>query len=88
LVHRQAFGWLVSAESDATNPDLSAFIAKDGKAIITHGLADEIVSTDSSVDYCNALVQKFGQASADSLVRFYLMPRVSVVASNHQGRMG
>jgi Tannase and feruloyl esterase len=59
----------VSAESDATNPDLSAFIAKGGKAIITHGLADEIVSTDSSVDYYNALVQKFGQASVDSFVR-------------------
>jgi hypothetical protein len=66
----------VSAESDATNPDLSAFIAKGGKAIITHGLADEIVSTDSSVDYYNALVQKFGQASVDSFVRFYLMPGV------------
>jgi hypothetical protein len=66
----------VSAASDATNPDLSAFIAKGGKAIITHGLADEIVSTDSSVDYYNALVQKFGQASVDSFVRFYLMPGV------------
>jgi len=66
----------VSAESDATNPDLSAFIAKGGKAIITHGLADEIVSTDSSVDYYNALVQKFGQTSVDSFVRFYLMPGV------------
>ncbi|MEA3102546.1 tannase/feruloyl esterase family alpha/beta hydrolase, partial [Caballeronia mineralivorans] len=66
----------VSAQSDATNPDLSAFIAKGGKAIITHGLADEIVSTDSSVDYYNALVQKFGQAFVDSFVRFYLMPGV------------
>ncbi|SAL12213.1 tannase and feruloyl esterase [Caballeronia udeis] len=66
----------VSAESDATNADLSAFIAKGGKAIITHGLADEIVSTDSSVDYYSALVQKFGQASVDSFVRFYLMPGV------------
>lgn len=66
----------VSAESDATNPDLSAFIAKGGKAIITHGLADEIVSTDSSVDYYNALVQKFGQSSVDNFARFYLMPGV------------
>ena len=66
----------VSAQSDATNPDLSAFIAKGGKAIITHGLADEIVSTDSSVDYYHALVQKLGQASVDSFVRFYLMPGV------------
>lgn len=66
----------VSAASDATNTGLPAFIAKGGKAIITHGLADEIVSTDSSVDYYNALVQKFGQASVDSFVRFYLMPGV------------
>jgi hypothetical protein len=66
----------VSAESDATNTDLSAFMAKGGKVIMTHGLADEIVSTDSSVAYYNGLVQRFGQAGVDDFVRYYLMPGV------------
>lgn len=66
----------VSAQSDATSPDLSAFIAHGGKLIMTHGLADEIVSTDSSVDYYSALVAKFGQASVDGFARYYLMPGV------------
>lgn len=66
----------VSALSDATNTDISAFQAKGGKIIMTHGLADEIVSTDSSTDYYSGLVTKFGQSSVDGFVRFYLMPGV------------
>jgi feruloyl esterase len=66
----------VSALTDATSTDLSAFLAKGGKLIITHGLADEIVSTDSSTDYYNGLVQRFGQGTVNGFVRFYLMPGV------------
>ncbi|MBW0448307.1 tannase/feruloyl esterase family alpha/beta hydrolase [bacterium M00.F.Ca.ET.228.01.1.1] len=66
----------VSALTDATSTDLSAYVAKGGKLIMTHGLADEIVSTDSSTDYYNGLVQRFGQNTVDGFVRFYLMPGV------------
>lgn len=66
----------VSALTDATSTDLSAYLAKGGKLIMTHGLADEIVSTDSSTVYYNGLVQRFGQATVDGFVRFYLMPGV------------
>ncbi|WP_027210049.1 tannase/feruloyl esterase family alpha/beta hydrolase [Burkholderia sp. WSM2232] len=66
----------VSALTDATSTDLSAYVAKGGKLIMTHGLADEIVSTDSSTDYYNGLVQRFGQNRVDGFVRFYLMPGV------------
>ncbi len=66
----------VSALTDATSTDLSAYRAKGGKIIMTHGLADEIVSTDSSTDYYNGLVQRFGQGTVDGFVRFYLMPGV------------
>ncbi|MBW9105294.1 tannase/feruloyl esterase family alpha/beta hydrolase [Paraburkholderia phenoliruptrix] len=62
----------VSALTDATSTDLSAYVAKGGKLIMTHGLADEIVSTD----YYNGLVQRFGQNTVDGFVRFYLMPGV------------
>jgi feruloyl esterase len=66
----------VSALTDATSTDLSAYVAKGGKLIMTHGLADEIVSTDSSTDYYNGLVQRFGQSTVDGFARFYLMPGV------------
>ncbi|MCA8306119.1 tannase/feruloyl esterase family alpha/beta hydrolase [Burkholderia seminalis] len=66
----------LSALTDATSTDLSAYVAKGGKLIVTHGLADEIVSTDSSTDYYAGLVQRFGQGTVDGFVRFYLMPGV------------
>ncbi|MCA7969224.1 tannase/feruloyl esterase family alpha/beta hydrolase [Burkholderia sp. AU39826] len=66
----------LSALTDATSTDLSAYVAKGGKLIMTHGLADEIVSTDSSTDYYTGLVQRFGQGTVDGFVRFYLMPGV------------
>jgi hypothetical protein len=66
----------VSALSDATSTDVSAFRAKGGRIVMTHGLADEIVSTDSSTDYYAGLVARFGQSTVDGFVRFYLMPGV------------
>ncbi|MCF1369150.1 tannase/feruloyl esterase family alpha/beta hydrolase [Burkholderia cenocepacia] len=66
----------LSALTDATSTDLSAYVAKGGKLIMTHGLADEIVSTDSSTDYYTGLVQRFGQGTVDGFARFYLMPGV------------
>ncbi|AZQ54265.1 tannase/feruloyl esterase family alpha/beta hydrolase [Burkholderia cenocepacia] len=66
----------LSALTDATSTDLSAYVAKGGKLIMTHGLADEIVSTGSSTDYYTGLVRRFGQGTVDGFVRFYLMPGV------------
>ncbi|WP_394845386.1 tannase/feruloyl esterase family alpha/beta hydrolase [Pendulispora brunnea] len=66
----------VSALCDATNSDVSAFRNKGGKIIMTHGLADEIISAGSSIDYFDALVQRFGRPTVDEFVRFYLMPGV------------
>ncbi|MGY6241566.1 tannase/feruloyl esterase family alpha/beta hydrolase (plasmid) [Burkholderia ambifaria] len=66
----------LSALTDATRTDLSAYVAKGGKLIMTHGLADEIVSTDSSTDYYTGLVRRFGQGTVDGFTRFYLMPGV------------
>ncbi|MES2262480.1 MAG: tannase/feruloyl esterase family alpha/beta hydrolase [Pseudomonadota bacterium] len=63
----------VSAMTDATNPDLDAFIAKGGKIVWTHGSADEVVSTDSSVDYYHDLVARYGQHGVDGFTRFYII---------------
>ncbi len=63
----------VSNLTDATNTNLDAFIKKGGKIVWTHGSADEVVSTDSSVDYYKQLVAKYGQTKMDSFVRFYIV---------------
>lgn len=63
----------VSRQTDATSLELDAFFNKGGKIIWTHGSADEVVSTDSSIDYYQQLVGKYGQARIDANVRFYLI---------------
>lgn len=63
----------VSQQTDATSLNLDAFLNKGGKIIWTHGSADEVVSTDSSIDYYKQLVSKYGQAKIDAGVRFYLL---------------
>lgn len=63
----------VSQQSDATSLNLDAFLQKGGKIIWTHGSSDEVVSTDSSIDYYRQLVAKYGQAKIDAGVRFYLI---------------
>ncbi|WP_394834792.1 tannase/feruloyl esterase family alpha/beta hydrolase [Pendulispora rubella] len=66
----------VSALCDATSSDVSVFRNKGGKIIMTHGLADEIISAGSAVEYYEALVQRFSGPTVDEFVRFYLMPGV------------
>ncbi|MES2261203.1 MAG: tannase/feruloyl esterase family alpha/beta hydrolase [Pseudomonadota bacterium] len=63
----------VSQQTDATSLNLDAFLQKGGKIIWTHGSSDEVVSTDSSIDYYKQLVAKYGQAKIDANVRFYLI---------------
>lgn len=64
----------VSTQTDAASTDLDRFFARGGRIVWTHGTADEVVSTDSSVEYYQALVAKYGQAKIDASVRFYLIP--------------
>ncbi|MCY0386483.1 tannase/feruloyl esterase family alpha/beta hydrolase [Robbsia sp. Bb-Pol-6] len=67
---------LLSALTDATNPDLAIFQARGGKIIMTHGLADEIVSTDSSAAYYDTLVTRFGKTRVNGFVRYFQLPGV------------
>ncbi|MES2183803.1 MAG: tannase/feruloyl esterase family alpha/beta hydrolase [Pseudomonadota bacterium] len=63
----------ISAQTDAASTDLDRFILKGGRIVWTHGSADEVVSTDSSIDYYNQLVARYGPAKVDEFVRFYLI---------------
>ena len=64
----------VSNLTDATNPNLAPFFAHGGRLIMLHGLADEVISPNSTIDYYKQLIATVGQASVDQSVRFYTVP--------------
>ena len=64
----------VSMLTDATNPNLAPFFANGGRLIMLHGLADEVISPNSTIDYYKQLVATVGQATVDQNVRFYTVP--------------
>lgn len=64
----------VSALTDATNPDLSAFLSRGGRLIMLHGLADEVISPNSTIAWYKAVISQVGQAAVDQGIRFYTVP--------------
>lgn len=64
----------VSAITDSANPNLSPFLSRGGKVILLHGLADEVISNNSTIDYYNRVVTAVGQPAVDAGVRFYTVP--------------
>lgn len=59
---------------DVTDQDLSAFRAKGGKIIMTHGTADQLITERNSEAYYQRQLGKFGKAGLDSFLRFYVIP--------------
>jgi feruloyl esterase len=64
----------VSNLTDATNPNLAPFFAHGGRLILLHGLADEVISPNSTIDYYKQLIATLGQATVEQNVRFYTVP--------------
>ena len=64
----------VSEIWDANSVDLSPFMSKGGKVILTVGSIDHTISPYNTVNYYDRLVMRFGQATADTFVRFYRIP--------------
>ncbi|MGC3983608.1 MAG: tannase/feruloyl esterase family alpha/beta hydrolase [Pseudorhodoferax sp.] len=59
------------------SPDLSAFKARGGKLLTYHGLADELIMPQGTVNYYNRVVaQMGGLADVQSFYRLYLVPGV------------
>jgi feruloyl esterase len=57
------------------NPDLSAFKNRGGKMLTWHGLADELIMPQGTVNYYNSVVAKIGGLSdVQSFYRLYLVP--------------
>jgi hypothetical protein len=59
------------------NPDLSAFHARGGKAILWHGLADPLIYPQGTIDYYQRVQEQMGGAEKTSeFVRLFLAPGV------------
>jgi hypothetical protein len=70
----------ISEMFDATDPDLSAFLARGGKLILKGNGADYQRSVLQEIDYYKSVVAKMGQDRVDQFIRFYVTPGV-----NHPG---
>ena len=62
---------------DATEPDLSRFAARGGKLIITHGLADQLIPPQSTIEYYERVQRQMGGAEKTAeFARLFLVPGV------------
>jgi len=61
-------------EVDATNANLAPFVAHGGKLILVHGTTDNIIPTNSSVDYYRRLQSTMGVERTASFARLYIIP--------------
>ena len=64
----------VAAIMDVSNVSLAEFRARGGKLLLTHGTADDFITPYNTVRYYERQLGAFGQAGADSFIRFYLIP--------------
>lgn len=63
------------ANINTDNPDLSAFKNRGGKLLSYHGLADELIPPQGTINYYNrVLTQLGGLSAAQSFFRLYLVP--------------
>jgi pimeloyl-ACP methyl ester carboxylesterase len=59
---------------DTTSLDIDRFIRRGGKWILFHGEADPIIPVQSSINYYQRLLARYGRARTDQFLRFYLIP--------------
>jgi feruloyl esterase len=59
---------------NATDADLKPFKARGGKLIMYHGWDDPAITSLSTIDYYQNVLEKMGQKDADSFVRLYMVP--------------
>ena len=63
---------------DATDPDLSAFVARGGKLLMYHGWSDPLVSPQNSVNYYERVARLLGSAlRVSDSVRLFMAPGMS-----------
>jgi hypothetical protein len=60
----------------ASDPDLSAFRDRGGKALLWHGAADFGVAVQGTIDYTERVQALFGRERTDDFLRLFLAPGV------------
>ncbi|RYG14659.1 MAG: tannase/feruloyl esterase family alpha/beta hydrolase [Burkholderiales bacterium] len=64
----------VSALTDAGDANLAPFLSRGGRLILLHGLADEVVSPNSTIEYYQRVVTAVGAEAVNKGIRFYTVP--------------
>ncbi|MCP5145248.1 MAG: tannase/feruloyl esterase family alpha/beta hydrolase [Gammaproteobacteria bacterium] len=68
---------LVNAEMPemrADDPDISAFAARGGRAILYQGWWDPSIVAHLSIDYYESVVAEMGKARSDEVIRLFMVP--------------
>ncbi len=66
------------------NPDLTAFRARGGKAIVWHGYADQLISAFGTIDYYKKVQQQMGgKDKAAEFIRLFLAPGIGHCAGGN-----
>jgi feruloyl esterase len=65
----------ISLILDSTNPDLSAFYKRGGKAIVAIGTNDTLASPGAQLDYYQSVIKKMGRKKVDAFARFFVLPQ-------------
>jgi feruloyl esterase len=77
----------LSAWLDSTDPDLSRFARRGGKAIVTIGTNDTLASPGAQLDYYQAMLDKMGRRAVDRFARLFVMPQAGHGLSGTTGPM-
>jgi feruloyl esterase len=67
----------LSAWLDSTNPDLSGFVRRGGRMIVTSGTDDTLASPGAQLDYYRALLDRMGRGTLDRFARIFVIPQVN-----------
>ncbi|MES2937343.1 MAG: tannase/feruloyl esterase family alpha/beta hydrolase [Pseudomonadota bacterium] len=74
--------WGVLSGMIDQSTDISEFAVRGGKLLLAHGVHDVLVSARATADYYKRQVRQFGQARADSFVRYYEVPGLGHAVSS------
>jgi hypothetical protein len=67
-------GRKLSSIIDATNPDLSGFLARGGKLILYHGWSDPVIPAMMTIGYYQQVLERVGRPAANRGIRLFMVP--------------
>lgn len=59
---------------NATDPDLSKFIAHGGKLLLYHGWSDGLIAPQNTVNYYDSVLARLGRDKIENSVRLFMIP--------------